>query len=124
MGVLGGSGVSAVGGGAPQFAVNNNVTAHAGGGQAGAPVCPLDTITIVTTVASAGDSVILPSATGSGRMVVVVNMGANTMHVYPAVGEQLLGAGGVNAFKSPGVNAVQPLWDIGVGLWTYLLAQQ
>lgn len=63
------------------------LTAHAGGGQSSALQLTAD-VNIVTTVASLNDSVILPNMT-PGRGVVVVNAGANSMNVFPAVGETI-----------------------------------
>lgn len=61
-------------------ASQDNITAHAGGGQAAA--FPITTQTArITTVATAGDSVALPPST-PGLEVLVINHGANAMQVY------------------------------------------
>lgn len=61
------------------------LTAHAGGGQANATPLPNE-INIVGTVATAGDSVVLPSIAalpaGQGLTIMVVNAGVNPMQVY------------------------------------------
>lgn len=69
-----------------QVSAVNALTAHAGGGQAlGTPLTRQ--INRVTTVASAGDSVLLPAAV-AGRWVTVINAAAaNAMDVFPASGE-------------------------------------
>lgn len=63
------------------------ITALAGGGQAGATALPSD-INVVTTVATAADSVQLPTAE-AGREVTVVNNSANALAVFPAVGDKI-----------------------------------
>jgi hypothetical protein len=56
------------------------LTAHAGGGQAGA--LPLTSeLNRVSTVASPGDSVVLPASVG-GLTIIVENAGANSMQVF------------------------------------------
>jgi hypothetical protein len=60
------------------------VTATAGGGQASALLIN-SSITRVGTVATAGDSVILPAAQ-AGREHIVINSAANSMNVFPPVG--------------------------------------
>ena len=58
----------------------NNLIAHAGGGQASAtPVTAA--LNRFTTVATAGDSVALPLATG-GQSITVINAGAASMQVF------------------------------------------
>ena len=62
------------------------LTAHAGGGQASALQLAAS-INIVTTVATAADSVKLPDAI-AGSVVIVKNAAAaNSMNVYPQSGE-------------------------------------
>lgn len=63
------------------------LTALAGGGQSGATVLTGD-INVVSTVASAADSVQLPVAE-AGREVSVVNSSANSMAVFPALGDKI-----------------------------------
>jgi hypothetical protein len=103
---------------APKFINNFGLTALSGGAQVGATQLNLDTVSTFATVGLAGDSAILPSATGSGRVCVVVNNGANVMHVFPAVGEQIVGAGGINAFVSPGVGRTDWFIDIAPQTWS------
>ena len=62
----------------------NNITAHAGGGQAAATVLGA-ALNRVTTIASAADSVALPAAVG-GQSITVVNASSNSMQLFGAVG--------------------------------------
>lgn len=66
------------------------ITAFAGGGQASATALTTD-INEVSTVATAADSVKLPSA-AAGYSVTIINNGANACDVFPASGDNL-GAG-------------------------------
>ena len=67
----------------------NGITALAGGGQSGATQMRSQTINRVTTVATAGDSVLLPNAI-NGKMLVVINAAAaNSMNVFPQSGEKI-----------------------------------
>lgn len=60
----------------------DGITAHAGGGQAGATQIATE-IVRVTTVATAGDSVKLPPTTGNLNLTIaVINGSANPMQVY------------------------------------------
>lgn len=59
---------------------NDNLTAHAGGGQGSALLLTGQTNRI-TTVATAGDSVALPPSV-AGLELLVINHGANAMQVY------------------------------------------
>lgn len=64
----------------------NALTAHAGGGQGSALALP-KAVNRVTTVATAGDSVLLPAAL-AGRSVIVINAAAsNAMDCFPQSGE-------------------------------------
>ena len=60
----------------------DTLTAHAGGGQALATALT-GMINRVSTVATAGDSVLLPAAV-RGLEIVVINSAANAMNVFPA----------------------------------------
>lgn len=61
-------------------AAQDNITAHAGGGQGAAFQITTQT-SRVTTVATAGDSIVLPPST-AGLELLVINHGANAMQVY------------------------------------------
>jgi len=43
----------------------------------------------VATVANANDTVVMPLATGDGDVVTIVNNGANTLRIYPGVGDNI-----------------------------------
>ena len=71
----GGSGVSLA-------APVDSLTAHAGGGQ-GSALALTGAINRITTVATAGDSVVLPASVAAAE-VIVINAGANPCQVYGA----------------------------------------
>lgn len=69
------------------------LVAHAGGGQAlGTPITT--NFARVTTVVTAGDSMTLPKALAGTDIVLVNAAAANSMNVFPAVGE------GINALAN------------------------
>ncbi len=71
-----------------QYSAANALTAHVGGGQ-GSALALTKQINRVTTVASGGDSVVLPAAI-AGRSVIVINAAAaNAMDCFPASGEAI-----------------------------------
>ena len=83
----------------------DNLTAHAGGGQNAA--YPINSgIARFTTVATAADSAILPPST-VGLQVIVINSGANSMQVYG------LGADVINGVAS-GTGVAQAAGSISV----------
>ncbi len=70
------------------MSVSDGLTAHAGGGQ-GSALQLTSMVNRVTTVASAADSVILPSNT-PGLQIFVANAAAtNSMNVFPPTGGQI-----------------------------------
>lgn len=105
--ILVGSSVISVGGSAPvvgqvltatsttaaqfssPFAVTAAITAFAGGGQASATQLN-NIVNIVSTVATAADSVKLPLASAwAGRILVVKNTSANSMNLFPNTGDSI-----------------------------------
>jgi len=72
------------------------VTAKAGGGQSGATQIT-GNITRVATVATTGDSILLPTAL-AGMQFTVINAGANSLNVFPATGDAINALGANNAF--------------------------
>ncbi len=71
--------------------------AFAGGGQGSAfPI--RSSYSVIDTVASPGDSVILPSVFLAGRLARITNIAANAMDIFPAVGDDL-GEGVDTAFS-------------------------
>jgi hypothetical protein len=84
---------------APLQKVKDGLTAFSGGGQASATSLPAS-ISRVTTVAVANDSVKLPASAGlTGLTILVINATANSMNVYPATGEAIDNLG-ANAAKA------------------------
>lgn len=71
----------------PTQSAVNALTAFAGGGQ-GSATALTATINRVTTVATIGDSVKLPTS-AVGMVVVASNAGANAMDVFPATGDAI-----------------------------------
>src|ERR1035438_880355 len=63
----------------PVFGVSSGITALAGGGQPGATLLS-QVISLVSIVATAGDSVILP-VSSPGMELTVINGGANTLAI-------------------------------------------
>ena len=87
--IIGGGGYSTVDG----------LTAHAGGGQAGS-LALTAAINRITTVATAGDSVSLPSAIG-GQAITVINAGAASMSVFSSnasTGDTINGTAGTTGY--------------------------
>jgi hypothetical protein len=102
--------------------VLNGITATAGGRQTdGFPLTAY--INRVTTVATTGDSVLLPPSI-PGSQVIVINAGGNNLDVYPQVGDAINGAG-VNSplVQTPGrtndyICAAVGQWNVLIGAAT------
>jgi hypothetical protein len=67
----------------------NVITAHSGGGQ-GSAVLLTSEVNRVSTVAAAGDSVLLP-VSAAGLTLYVINSGANSCNVFPQTGDTIDG---------------------------------
>jgi hypothetical protein len=77
--------------GGTNYAYQYGITAHAGGGQAGAFVLPAQINMLeVDTVASANDSVALPFAVAGSYLLVRNAAASNSMNVYANPGTNLL----------------------------------
>lgn len=74
-------------GGPFHASASTGIVAFAGGGQANATLLNGD-INVVNTVATAADSTVLPNAV-AGREITVTNASANSMAVFPAVGDNI-----------------------------------
>jgi hypothetical protein len=91
------------------------ITARAGGGQALATAITAS-FARVTTVATIGDSVRLPTAR-AGAVICVKNAAANSCNVFPATGDAINALGANNAFALAGTTgrlffcAVAGTWD-------------
>jgi hypothetical protein len=97
----------------------NGLTALAGGGQTGATLISRTT-TRFTTVATTADSALLPAA-AAGLSYTVINAGAASMNVYPAVGDAI-NAGSVNAAFAV-ANAKSAVFNCAVnGIWNAILS--
>ena len=97
----------------------DSLTAHSGGGQGSAT--PLTSmLNRVTTVAAGNDSVVLP-ASANGLQIVAINAAAaNSMNVFPAVGEQINALGANNAF-AVAANKTATFYCVTAGQWHSLL---
>lgn len=96
--------------------VYDGLTALAGGAQAGTPL--REGINRVTTVATAADSVQLPSSQDvTGEDLVVINAAAaNSMNVFPATGERI-NALAANAAFAMVANRSAIFFLTGPGQW-------
>lgn len=103
----------------PQWSQAAGFAALAGGGQAGATQL-YGTIAEVGTVASAGDSVMLP-ASGTGKPIIVVNGTATSMQVFGQGSDTINGvAFGTGVAQAAGKSAlyISP----ASGIWFRLLS--
>lgn len=98
----------------------NGVVAFAGGGQTSAT--PLTAMmSRITTVTTAGDSVVLP-ATAPGLQLLVVNAGAgNSLNVFPASGDAINALGANVAFALASTKTVT-FYCMNAGQWHSLLS--
>lgn len=115
---LDGPGAGAVGN-FPTVTAQDQMTAHAGGGQ-GAATAITTMIARFTTVATAADSSVLPAAK-AGLQITVSNAGANSMNVFPAVGDQI-NALGVNAAFALASGKTATFTAAANGQWHSLLS--
>lgn len=104
-------------------AVKNAITAHAGGGQqlaTDASALALNSINRVTVVGTIADSVTLPLAT-AGQSVVVLNQAANSLNVFPLLGDAI-NAGGANAAFAVAGNKAASFYCTIAGFWNAILS--
>lgn len=102
-----------------QGSAANALTAHAGGGQ-GSALALARQINRVTTVTTAGDSVLLPVSV-AGRMVTVINAAAaNAMDIFPQSGDAI-NALSANTALSVAANKVVTFYCAVAGTWNSLL---
>lgn len=105
------------------FPAADGLVAKAGGGQGPATAIPagLSGTYRFTTVATAGDSSILPSPPSQGSSAVtVINAGAASMNVFPPVGSQINNAGANVAF-AVAAGKTASFYSIG-GVWHAILS--
>ena len=103
------------------ISVRDNITAAAGGGQANA-VGIVAQISRVATVATTADSIKLPLAGPYiGAELTVINAGANSLNLYPAVGDQI-NALGANAAFAVAASKTATLTSMGGTQWHSMLS--
>lgn len=95
----------------------SGITAHSGGGQANATPLPA-MINRVTTVAAAGDSVLLPAAVPGLQIMVVNATATNSMNVYPNGSDVINAAATVFAVAA---TKVAEFYCTNAGQWHTLL---
>jgi hypothetical protein len=102
--------------------VQNAMTAAAGGGQqaSGASLITAQHAR-VTTVATAADSVTLPAAKARKVVVVTNAAAANSMNVFPALGDAI-DAGAVNISKAVAAGKTAVFYCAADGLWSSILS--
>ena len=98
-----------------QESATTGLTARAGGGQTSALLLTTE-VNTVTTVASAGDSVKLPLATGGGLTIPVINLGANSLQVYGSGTDTINGVASATGVSQM-VNSVVLYVSYASGLW-------
>jgi hypothetical protein len=91
------------------------LTARAGGGAGGTAVQMIQA-NLFATVASAGDSAQLPSATGSGLAALIANQSGNAMAVFPQAADRINNSG-AGASASLAANHADIIIDVSVGRW-------
>jgi hypothetical protein len=104
------------------YSTLNGVTAHAGGGQTNG-VLMSAAINRVTTVGSAGDSVILPSAVG-GQSITVINGSGTSMNVFSntaSTSDTINGTAGTTAYAIAGGKTAEFVSPAS-GVWHALLS--
>lgn len=94
------------------------ITALAGGTQAGTPL--QNAFNRVTTVATAGDSVLLPPAAPGMQCIVVNAAAANSMNVFPSVGDAINAIAANGAFAMA-ANKTALFTCITAGVWNSIL---
>lgn len=104
--------------GLPTVTALNGITAHAGGGQGSATPLPA-AINRLTTVATAGDSVVLPAA-APGLQVMVVNSTATSANVFPASGDAI-NALSANAAFALATTKAATFYCTNAGQWHSIL---
>lgn len=99
----------------PVYSASDALTAHAGGGQANA-LALTSVINRVTTVGTAGDSVVLPVATPGLEITVINAAAANSMNVFPASGDKI-NALAANAAFAVAATKVVTFYSTVAGQW-------
>lgn len=97
----------------------NGITAFSGGGQASAVLLSKN-FSRVTTVAAGNDSVRLPAALAGSRMVVFNKAAANSLNIFPAVGDQINALGANTAYALVVTKGVEFICMVA-GTWDTIL---
>lgn len=104
----------------PTVSFTNAITAHAGGGQGSAT--PLTTvINRITTVGTAADSVVLPTAAPGLQITVINAAAANSANVFPATGDAINALGANNAFALAAGKSCN-FYSTVAGVWHTILS--
>lgn len=98
-----------------QGSMTDTLTAKAGGGQSGATQL-LSGMNRVTTVATAADSVQLPTANFAGLSVTVINAGANQMQVFGNGSDTINGVAGATGISQMQNSVVEYFCPVA-GAW-------
>lgn len=101
------------------FSTQDNIAAHAGGGQ-GAATPLTASYNRVTAVATIADSVVL-MASAAGMEITVTNAAVNSMNVFPATGE-IINALGANAAFAVGGGKTATFFCATAGQWHAMLS--
>lgn len=103
----------------PTSSYTNGIVAHAGGGQ-GSGTLVTTVLNRVITVATIGDSVLLPASV-PGMQITVANGAANSLNLFPAVGDQINALGANAAFAIAG-GKTATLYCMVAGQWHAVLS--
>jgi len=101
-------------------AVQDGLTARAGGGQSANPLDGNFTGHRFTTVASANDSATLPAATYGAFKILANAAASNSMNVFPGKGDAINTLGANNAFAL-GAGKTALFLCMGAGQWHSIL---
>ena len=101
------------------YQLDDTLTAFAGGGQGSATLLG-SSYNEFTVVATAGDSAKLMVGHPKGTKVFVKNNGANSMDIFPAVGDQIDTLGLNNAVSLPAGKSILFMTTTGNNTWTVM----
>jgi hypothetical protein len=99
-----------------QSMAQDNITAHAGGGQANG-VLLLGPLMRITTVATAGDSILLPPSIRGMEVIITNDAAVNAANIFPAVGEAINALGANTAFSLTVAAGPTLFFCFSNGLW-------
>lgn len=102
-----------------KVATTNAITAHAGGGQ-GSATALTTPINRITTVATSGDSVLLPASVAGESCVVINAAAANPADIFPHSGDAI-NALAINTALSLAANKTVIFYCAVAGTWNSVL---